>query len=173
MEIVFASNNGHKLQEIRQIAGERFKVLSLADIGCDADIPEDGDTLEANARIKARYVASRYGCDCFADDTGLEVEALGGAPGVHSARFAPGAGHDSAANTALLLEKLEGTANRRARFRTAICLIMNGEEHMFEGIVDGEITTRPAGKAGKEFGEPPPARARQSDEIYRRKNWLK
>ncbi|MCM1318348.1 MAG: RdgB/HAM1 family non-canonical purine NTP pyrophosphatase [Bacteroides sp.] len=153
MEIVFASNNEHKLQEIRQIAGDRFKVLSLADIGCDADITEDGDTLEANARIKARYVASRYGRDCFADDTGLEVEALDGAPGVHSARFAPGAGHDSAANTALLLEKLEGKDNRRARFRTAICLIMGGEEHMFEGIVDGEITTTPAGKAG--FGYDP------------------
>lgn len=153
MEIVFASNNAHKLQEIRQMAGKRFKVLSLADIGCDADIPEDGDTLEANARQKARYVADRYGCDCFADDTGLEVEALGGAPGVHSARFAPGAGHDSAANTALLLEKLEGEDNRRARFRTAICLVMGGEEHMFEGIVEGEIMREPSGNGG--FGYDP------------------
>ncbi len=153
MKIVFASNNAHKLQEIRQMAGGRFEVLSLADIGCDADIPEDGDTLEANALQKARYVVDLYGCDCFADDSGLEVEALGGAPGVHSARFAPGKGHDSAANTALLLEKLEGEENRRARFRTVICLVRGGEEHMFEGIVDGEITRQPSGSAG--FGYDP------------------
>lgn len=153
MKIVFASNNVHKLQEIRQMVGERFEVLSLADIGCDVDIPEDGDTIEANARQKAQYVVDHYGCDCFADDTGLEVEALGGAPGVHSARFAPGVGHDSAANTALLLEKLEGEENRRARFRTAICLMIGGEEHIFEGIVDGEITRHPSGSAG--FGYDP------------------
>lgn len=106
-EIVFATNNNHKLSELRRIVGDRFKILSLAEIGCHDDIPETADTLEGNALMKARYVKERYGYDCFADDTGLMVDALGGAPGVYSARYA-GPGHDSAANMALLLENLRG-----------------------------------------------------------------
>ena len=122
-KLVFATNNAHKLDEIRSILGERVEILSLKDIGCDADIPETADTLEGNAALKAEYIYRHYGLDCFADDTGLEVEALGGAPGVYSARYANGEGHDSEANMRKLLHELEGVTQRQAQFRTAICLI--------------------------------------------------
>lgn len=154
MKLVFATNNAHKLTEFRAIAGPDAEVLSLRDIGCEADIPETGATLEENALQKARWVAGRYGCACFADDTGLEVDALGGEPGVHSARYAPGTDHDAAANTALLLERLRGAANRTARFRTVIALVRPGDgEYLFEGAVEGKITESPAGCGG--FGYDP------------------
>ena len=123
MEIVFATNNAHKLSEIRAILGEDFRILSLADIGCHDDIPETADTLEGNALIKARWVKERYGFDCFADDTGLEVAALGGRPGVHTARYAFPDRHDPVANTRKLLAELDGQADRSARFRTVIALV--------------------------------------------------
>lgn len=151
-KLVFATNNAHKLSELRQIIGDRFELLSLGDIGCHDDIPETADTLEGNAMLKARWVKDRYGYDCFADDTGLEVDALGGQPGVYSARFA-GPGHDSKANMNKLLSMLDGEENRDARFRTVIALIKDGETHLFEGIVDGEITKSPAGTDG--FGYDP------------------
>ena len=151
-KIVFATNNRHKLQELRRIAGDSWKILSLEDIGCNDDIPETADTLEGNAVIKARWVKEKYGYDCFADDTGLMVDALGGAPGVYSARYA-GDGHDSQANMSLLLKNMEGVANRAARFRTVIALVQGNEVHLFEGVVEGSITTSPAGCGG--FGYDP------------------
>ena len=150
--IVFATNNAQKLSELKQIVGDRINILSLADIGCHDDIPETADTLEGNALQKARWVSERYGYDCFADDTGLEVACLGGAPGVCSARYAGGEGHDSAANMALLLKNMEGAHDRSARFRTVIALIRDGT-HLFEGEVHGEILTAPSGTAG--FGYDP------------------
>lgn len=138
-KLVFATNNAHKLEEIRAILGDKVEVLSLKDIQCDADIPETADTLEGNAVLKAEYIYRHYGLDCFADDTGLEVEALNGAPGVYSARYAGGEGHDSEANMRKLLAEMEGKTNRKAQFRTAICLIEGGAEHLFEGVVKGEI----------------------------------
>ena len=152
-KIVFATNNAHKLNEVRAILGEKIEVLSLKEIDCYDDIPETADTLEGNAFLKARYIYERYGVDCFADDTGLEVEALNGAPGVFSARYAGGEGHNSEANMQKLLKELEGKENRKAQFRTAICLIMGGEEHLFEGIVTGEIIDEKRGGAG--FGYDP------------------
>jgi len=152
-KIVFASNNPHKLEELRRMAGSEIAILSLSDIGCHDDIPETSDTLEGNALQKAVWVNEHYGYDCFADDTGLEVEFLGGAPGVHSARYAPGDGHDSAANTALLLKNLKGVENRRARFRTVIALIKAGKTYIVDGIVEGRILESPAGCAG--FGYDP------------------
>lgn len=150
--IVFATNNVHKLQEIRAMIPEGIKLLSLADIGCHADIPETADTLEGNALIKARYVAEHYGMDCFADDTGLEVETLGGAPGVHTARYA-GEAHDTEANIDKLLAELADKDNRKARFRTAIAFIVQQEEHLFEGILEGEIAPVRRGTDG--FGYDP------------------
>lgn len=152
-QLVFATNNAHKLEEVRAILGNQFDILSLNDIHCHADIPETADTLEGNARLKARYIYEHYGMDCFADDTGLEVEALGGAPGVYSARYAGGEGHDSEANMRKLLAELKGKDNRRAQFRTAICLIEGGEEHLFEGIVRGSIIEARRGTSG--FGYDP------------------
>ena len=163
MKIVFATNNQHKLQEIRHILGNSIEVLSLNDIGCNADIPETGTTLEENARQKAEYIWQHYHCDVFADDTGLEVDALGGAPGVYSARYA-GEGHDSEANMAKLLYELGENNNRRARFRTVIALIQKKNicpcgctsmkhEHLFEGIVNGNITYQRSGVGG--FGYDP------------------
>lgn len=143
-KLVFATNNAHKLDEIRAILGDRVEVLSLKDIHCEADIPETADTLEGNAALKAEYIYKNYGLDCFADDTGLEVEVLGGAPGVYSARYAGGEGHDSEANMKKLLVELEGKTNRKAQFRTAICLIEGGTEHLFEGVVKGEIIEKNA-----------------------------
>ncbi len=164
-KIVFATNNAHKLSEIRQILGERIEVLSLNDIGCHADIPETADTLKGNALQKAEYVASHYHIDCFADDTGLEVDALGGAPGVHSARYAGGEGHDSEANMRKLLAELGENNNRKARFRTVIALIELEDDEstefplhfnntkFFEGIVEGQITRERHGDEG--FGYDP------------------
>ena len=151
-KIVFATNNEHKLREIRAIIHDGTEVLSLADIGCHADIPETADTLEGNALIKAHFVYDNYGYDCFADDTGLEVEALDGAPGVHTARYA-GDDQDSQANMRKLLQEMKGKDNRNARFRTAIALIQGGEEHLFSGEVHGTITTEPLGNKG--FGYDP------------------
>lgn len=150
--LVFATNNPHKLEEMRQITDGRFKIMSLAEIGCHDDIPETRPTLEGNALQKALWVKEKYGYDCFADDTGLEVRALDGAPGVRSARYA-GDGHDSEANMRLLLENLEGVDDRAARFRTVIALADGDETHLFEGIVDGIILTAPEGKGG--FGYDP------------------
>ena len=155
-KIVFATNNKNKLAEIREmLAGSGIKILSLADINCHADIPETSPTIEGNAVQKARYVYGNYGVSCFADDTGLEVKALGGAPGVYSARYAGGEGHDSEANMAKLLAGLDGKADRTARFRTAIALILKGdsEPKLFEGTVSGEITTEKRG--GEGFGYDP------------------
>ncbi len=155
--IVFATNNSHKLREVRDIVGNNCEVKSLAEIGCHDDIPETAETLEGNALIKARWVKERYGYDCFADDTGLEVKVLGGAPGVKSARYAAEEGvssdHDSLANMEVLLRNMEGKTDRSACFRTAIALIAGGEEHCFEGRVDGCIIESPRGSAG--FGYDP------------------
>ena len=157
MRIVFATNNQHKLSEIRQILGSRVEVLSLKDIGCDVDIPETGTTLEENALQKAQYIYDNYHIDVFADDTGLEVEALNGAPGVYSARYASmengSASHDSEANMARLLRELGENNYRKARFRTVIALIEQGNVHQFEGIVNGEIIRERRG--GEGFGYDP------------------
>lgn len=164
MKIVFATNNQHKLEEIRSILGNRFEVVSLADIGCYEDIPETGKTLEENALQKAQYVYDHYHVSCFADDTGLEVEALNGAPGVYSARYAGGEGHDSEANMQKLLAELAGKDNRQARFRTVIALIERRDVcpcgctavkkvTEFEGIVNGTITHEKHGSEG--FGYDP------------------
>lgn len=158
MKIVFATNNKHKLDEIRDILGPQFQIVSLADIGCHDDIVEDGNTLEANARIKSHYVSSKYNIPCFADDTGLEVDALGGEPGVHSARYAEGTDHNSEANMQKLLLKLANNNNRRARFRTVISLLEKDSdgkwtEHIFEGKVEGNIATEKHGSEG--FGYDP------------------
>lgn len=152
MKLVFATNNKHKLQEVRDIVGDRVEVLSLADIDCHDDIPETADTLQGNALIKARHIYEKYGLDCFADDTGLEVEAIDGAPGVYSARYA-GEECDSEANMRKLLENLTGKTNRNAQFRTVIALIINGEEMLFNGIVKGSIATEKKGDSG--FGYDP------------------
>lgn len=151
-KFVFATNNAHKLEEVKAIVGAKIEILSLKDIGCQADIPETADTLEGNALLKARFIYKTYHLDCFADDTGLEVEALNGAPGVYSARYA-GDAHNSEANMRKLLQELEGVENRRARFRTAFALILNGKEHLFEGIVNGHITPVRHGTSG--FGYDP------------------
>lgn len=179
-KIVFATNNLHKLEEIRQILGSSMEVVSLADIGCHADIPETADTLEGNALQKAKYVWDHYHMSVFADDTGLEVDALDGAPGVHSARYAEGTDHNSEANMEKLLRELNGNTSRTAHFRTVIALLLaedgneaeaandeeaaNGaeaakapcttpKEHLFEGRVDGTIATEKRGTAG--FGYDP------------------
>ena len=151
-KLVFATNNPHKLEEVRAILGSDVEVLSLRDIGCTADIPETADTLDGNALLKARFVASRYGVDCFADDTGLEVAALDGAPGVYSARFA-GPGCTPADNVRKLLGLMRDAGDRSARFRTVVALIRGGKEYCFEGIVGGTIARTPAGCGG--FGYDP------------------
>lgn len=151
--IVFASHNAHKTEEMRRICGERFRIVSLADLGCDTDIPENGLTLEENAEAKARWVYERYGMECFADDTGLEVDALGGAPGVHTARFA-GPECDARANVDLLLERLRGVSDRRARFRTVIAhMDASGVLRLFHGTAEGSIAEARRGVAG--FGYDP------------------
>ncbi len=152
MKIVFATNNAHKLSEVKAVLGEGFELVTLKEVGITEDIPETGETLDENASIKARYVYQRTGLDCFADDTGLEVEALGGAPGVRSARYATD-GHDFAANNRKLLKELDGETNRAARFRTVISLIRGGEEIQVEGIVRGTIATQESGAEG--FGYDP------------------
>lgn len=170
-KIVFATNNKHKLEEVRNILKDHFQVLSLNDIDCHDDIPETGNTLYDNAIQKASYIAERYGMSVFADDTGLEVDALQGAPGVFSARYAGGDGHDSEANMKKLLHELENTADRKAQFRTVIALFLTAEDaenftteaetkvvegrcyFLFEGIVQGNIITERRG--GEGFGYDP------------------
>jgi len=152
MKLVFATNNKHKLEEISRMLGDRFEIVSLSEIGCHDDIPEDYETLQENALEKARYVKEHYGYDCFADDTGLEVEALDNRPGVYSARYA-GPEKDSGANMQKVLEEMKGKVNRKARFRTVIALLLNGKEYCFEGQVQGEILETPQGVAG--FGYDP------------------
>lgn len=151
-EIIFATNNAHKLSEVQALLGDKFHLVTLRDCGITEDIPETADTLDGNASQKSHYLHDRVGKNCFADDTGLEVEALGGAPGVRSARYATD-GHDFEANNRLLLKNLEGVTNRKARFRTVISLILDGEEHLFEGIVEGRIAESAAGCGG--FGYDP------------------
>ena len=179
-EYVFCTNNKHKLSEIRAILDGKIEVLSLSDIGCDVDIPETGKTLEENALLKARYVWEHYHLPCFADDTGLEVEALGGAPGIYSARYAAmeegGAeSHDSEANMSRLLRELGDNDHRRARFRTVIALIEKKnvcpcgctsikQEHLFEGIVEGQITRQRSGAEG--FGYDPIFRPDGYDQTF-------
>lgn len=152
MKIVFATNNPNKLKEIKMLMPEGIEVVSLQDIGCTEDIPETGNTLEANAFQKAQYLKEHYGFDCFADDTGLEVEALNGAPGVYSARYA-GPERSAEANMNKILRELKGHENRKAKFRTAIALILNGEKHLFEGVVAGSINAIKLGEDG--FGYDP------------------
>ena len=152
MKLVFATNNKHKLEEVRAILGNNIEVLSLNDINCHDDIPETADTLEGNALIKARYIYEKFGVDCFADDTGLEVEALNGEPGVYSARYA-GEECNPEANMHKLLHNLTGKNNRNAQFRTVIALIIKGEEKLFNGIVKGTISNEKMGDAG--FGYDP------------------
>ncbi|WP_298574804.1 non-canonical purine NTP diphosphatase [uncultured Porphyromonas sp.] len=163
-KLVFASNNAHKLSEIRAILGDHIEIISLSDLQCHDEIPETADTLEGNALIKARYVWEHYGLYCFADDTGLEVEALDGAPGVYSARFA-GEHASFEDNVSLLLERLSGVAApRRARFRTVIALIDEYGTHFFEGSVDGEITLERSGDHG--FGYDPIFRPEGREETF-------
>lgn len=150
--LVFATNNAHKLEEVRAILGNDFQIASLKEIGCHDDIPETADTLEGNAMQKAQYIKEKFGMDCFADDTGLEVEALNNAPGVFSARYA-GPGHDSEANMKKLLSEMQGKENRKARFRTVIALLLDGKEYTFEGIVKGNIIEEKRGGSG--FGYDP------------------
>ena len=150
--LVFATNNAHKAREIEQILDGQYQIKTLKDIGCLEEIEETEDTLEGNALLKARFVKVKYGYDCFAEDTGLEVEALGGAPGVITARYA-GPERDPDANIALLLQNLEGKTNRRARFRTIIALILDGKESLLEGICEGQIAPEKSGTGG--FGYDP------------------
>lgn len=159
MEIVFATNNPHKLEEISAMLSDRFKILGLGDLNINEEIPEDHDTLEENATQKASYIYDRTGRSCFADDTGLEVEALGGAPGVYSARYSRIGSlvfpdlDSVAGNIKKLLLEMEGVSDRRARFRTVISLILDGKEHLFEGVCEGLITETPTGSEG--FGYDP------------------
>ncbi len=152
MKIVFATNNKHKLEEVRKIIADKIEIVSLNEIGCQDDIPETADTLEGNALLKAKYIKKKFGYDCFADDTGLEVEALNQAPGVYSARYA-GETHDSEANMNKLLTELNGLSNRKARFRTVIALILGDKQLLFEGIINGSIDTQKKGING--FGYDP------------------
>ena len=152
LKLVFATNNAHKLTEVREIAGDSFRVLSLRDIGCFDDIPETADTLEGNALLKARFVKQKYGYDCFADDTGLEIKALNNAPGVYSARYA-GEAKDSKANMRKALFELQNQTDRSARFRTVIALILGEDEYILEGTVEGLIIDEARGETG--FGYDP------------------
>ena len=146
-KIVFATNNLHKLEEVRNIVGERMQILSLSDIGCTDDIPETADTIEVNALIKAHYIKNKYGYDCFSDDTGLEIKALNNEPGVYSARYA-GENGNASKNIEKVLSKLKGIKNRKARFRTCIALITGKEVHLFEGKIEGEIMEERKGFSG-------------------------
>ncbi len=151
-KLVFATNNPHKLRELQQILANKFELLSLNDINCTEDIPETAQTIEENSMQKAEYVYKKYGFDCFADDTGLEIEALNGRPGVYSARYA-GEEKNMDKNIEKILSELSGKDNRKARFKTVITLILNGEKHQFEGIVNGKIIEEKRGKSG--FGYDP------------------
>lgn len=152
MELCFATNNKHKLEEVSQLLGDSFHIVSLADIGCKEELPEEQETLEGNSLQKAKYVFDKFGINCFADDTGLEVEALDGAPGVYSARYA-GEQRNSDDNNELLLENLKNQANRKARFRTVVTLILDHQTFQFEGVANGEILKSRRGSAG--FGYDP------------------
>ncbi len=151
MELVFASANEHKVNEIRAIAGDSILLKSLNDIGCSDEIPETGSTFEENAGQKSRYIFDRYHCDCFADDSGLEIDALNGEPGVYSAHYS--GSRDFEQNMQLVLDRMEGKYNRTARFRTVISLILNGKKHLFEGSIEGKITLQRSGSKG--FGYDP------------------
>lgn len=152
MKLVFATHNKHKLEEVRAILPQEIELISLEDINCQEDIPETAETLEGNAMQKALFVKERYGYDCFADDTGLEVEALNNAPGVYSARYA-GEEQDAKANMNKLIRELEGKENRNARFRTVIALLLDGKEYLFDGVINGIIIDEEKGNAG--FGYDP------------------
>lgn len=152
MELVFATNNTHKIREISDLLDENFRIIGLAEVNITENIPEDAETLEENALFKARYVQDKTGMNVFADDTGLEVDALGGAPGVYSARYA-GEGKSSDDNIVKLLREMKGVENRSARFRTVIALILDGREYLFEGTVEGEIISERKGTGG--FGYDP------------------
>lgn len=152
MQLVFASNNKNKIQEIQALVPSDFHILSLDDIGCTEEIPETADTIEGNAILKANYITNNYGYPCFADDTGLEVEVLNGAPGVYSARYA-GEQKSAEDNMNKLLHELHQVSNRKANFKTIICLNINGSQHLFTGIINGEITTEKTGTNG--FGYDP------------------
>lgn len=152
-KLIFVTNNPHKLEEIRKIVGDRIEIYSLKEINCLEEIPETADTIRDNAIMKAQYVAEKYGVDCFADDTGLEVSALGGAPGVHTARYASAEGHDTIGNMQLLLQNIEGETDRSAQFVTYIALIIKGEIRTFEGVCKGTILTQMQGNEG--FGYDP------------------
>ena len=149
--LVFATNNQHKTNEVREILAPMYEVLNLSDIGCDYDIPETGETFAENAALKSSYVVENYHIDCFADDSGLEVEALNNEPGIYSARYSGKRG--DAENLQFLLQKMEGLTNRKARFKTAISLCKNGKHYVFEGVIEGKIRTTPTGVKG--FGYDP------------------
>lgn len=163
MKVVFASNNKNKLREIRHQLPLDIELLSLEDIGCTEDIPETADTIEGNAILKADYVTSKFGYDCFADDTGLEVDALDGAPGVYSARYA-GEQKNAEDNISKLLDELKGQLNRQARFKTVIALNLEGQQHLFTGIVNGAITHERHGNGG--FGYDPVFRPEGLDATF-------
>lgn len=152
MKICFATNNKKKIEEVKAALGNDFTIVSLEEIGCHEELPETGNTLDHNAFQKARYVKDHYGVDCFADDTGLEVEVLNGEPGVYSGRYS-GEPRSDERNIDLLLKNLDGNTNRQAKFRTVIALILNGEEHSFEGVAEGEILDKRTGAGG--FGYDP------------------
>lgn len=152
MKIVFATNNKHKLHEIRKITEGVIEILSLSDINCHEEIPETGTTLEENALIKAQFIKEKFGFDCFADDTGLEVDALNGGPGVYSSRYA-GENGNPQDNMEKMLREMQGKENRKARFRTVIALLLNGKQHFFEGVINGKIIEEKRGTAG--FGYDP------------------
>ncbi len=149
--LVFATNNKHKLEEVQAMTGESFRLLSLADIGCFDDIPETGTTFSANASQKTRYLVERFNRDCFADDSGLEIDALNGEPGVYSARYS--GSRDMDRNIALVMDRMKGLSNRRARFKCVVSLVMDGQEHLFEGSIEGNITETLEGDGG--FGYDP------------------
>jgi XTP/dITP diphosphohydrolase len=163
VSLVFATNNQHKLREIREITGNALRITSLSDLGLNADIPENQDTIEGNARQKARFIYEKTGMDCFADDTGLEIASLDGRPGVYSARYA-GEGCSFADNVRKVLKEMQGIEDRRACFRCAICLIYKGNEYIFEGRVEGEITQSPSGADG--FGYDPVFRPDKQSQTF-------
>lgn len=150
-QLVFATNNNYKTEEVRQILAPKYSVLNLTDIGCDVDIPETGDTFAANATLKSNYVVTHYNLDCFADDSGLEVEALNNEPGIFSARYSGKRG--DVENMQYLLHKMEGIENRNARFKTVISLFKDGENYLFEGVIAGQLRKEPIGDKG--FGYDP------------------
>jgi len=150
-ELVFATNNKHKTEEVEKLLSGKYKVLSLTDIGCFVDIPETGNSFAENALLKSNYVVAHYGMDCFADDSGLEIEALNNEPGIFSARYS--GNRDDAENLKLVLKKMEGVSNRRANFKTVIALIKDGRQHLFEGVIYGNIRLSATGEQG--FGYDP------------------